>query len=81
MADLQIADGIWNRNHVPWAVVAACCAGSAITALVLRFYLAAENKRRDAESYDNTYDAVYLTQVMEDGSQIEKKVDRVSSVY
>ena len=62
-------------------MVAACCAGSAITALVLRFYLAAENKRRDAEPHDDAYDAVYVTGVTEDGSQIEKKVDRVSFLH
>ena len=64
------------RNHVPWAVVTACCVASGILALALRFYLANENKKRDAEPHVDTYDNVYLTEVQDDGTHIEKKVDR-----
>jgi hypothetical protein len=65
------------RNHVPWAIIAACSFVSGLTLLVLRYRLAAENKRRDAEKRDDTYDDIYLTQVQPDGTSIEKKVDRV----
>ena len=37
------------RNHVPWAVIAACWALSGLTLLLLRWYLARENAKRDRE--------------------------------
>ena len=36
-----------------------------------------ENKRRDGEQRDETYDDVYLTQETEDGVQSEKHIDKV----
>lgn len=50
---------------------------SAVLLLVLRFYLVAENKRRDAEQHDDSFDDVYVTHVNKDGTTEEKKVDRV----
>lgn len=63
------------RNHVPWAIMTACFVVSAAFLLLLRFMLASENKRRDAEQRDEKYDEVYVTQVR-DGITVEKKVDR-----
>ena len=45
--------------------------------LALRFMLAAENKRRNAEPYDDTYDNVYILGADSDGRPMEKKVDKV----
>jgi hypothetical protein len=39
--------------------------------------LHSENKRRDGEQRDETYDDVYLTQKTEDGIQSEKRIDKV----
>ena len=68
------------RNHVPWAIFSACFLASAILLLVLRFMLAAENKRRDAEPYDDTYDNIYIIGVNSDGKETRKKVDKVCSL-
>lgn len=39
--------------------------------------LHSENKRREAEKRDDSYDDVYLTQESADGTKTEKRVDRV----
>ena len=44
------------RNRVPWAILAACWAASLLILLATRFYLAAENRRRDRAPHDATYD-------------------------
>uniref|UniRef100_A0A0W0GE50 Major facilitator superfamily (MFS) profile domain-containing protein n=1 Tax=Moniliophthora roreri TaxID=221103 RepID=A0A0W0GE50_MONRR len=64
------------RNHVPWALLAAGCGTSAILLFVLRTILAMENKRRESEEHDETYDNVYITHIKADGATEEKKVDK-----
>jgi len=64
------------RNHVPWAIFSTCYFVSAILLLILRFILAAENKRRDGEPYDDTYDNIFITVVDSDGKQISKRVNK-----
>ena len=39
--------------------------------------LARENKRRDAEPRDNSYDDVYIARTDEKGNRIEVKVSKV----
>jgi hypothetical protein len=39
--------------------------------------LAAENKKRDAEPYDPTYDEVYILETDSNGKEKEKRVDKV----
>ena len=39
--------------------------------------LYSENKRRDGEQRDETYDDVYITQETKDGIQSEKRIDKV----
>ncbi len=39
--------------------------------------LATENKRRDVNRHDDTYDEVYVTHVNADGTTEERKVDKV----
>ena len=65
------------RNHIPWAILSACSFTCAILILTLRFMLAAENKRRDTEPYDDKYDNVYIIGMDSDGKATEKKVDKV----
>jgi len=64
------------RNHIPFTVITACSAASAVTLLVTRWYLATQNKKRDHEQPDNTYDDIYIPVTGEDGNQVEKKVDK-----
>ncbi|KAF8882359.1 major facilitator superfamily domain-containing protein [Mucidula mucida] len=64
------------RNHVPWALIAACNLVSALLLLTLRFMLARENHRRDSSSHDEAYDDVFVTHVNADGTTQEKKVDK-----
>ena len=51
----------------------------AILLLILRFMLAAENKKRDAGPSDTTFDEVYLSGPVDDSSSTSslKKVDKV----
>lgn len=46
--------------------------------LGIRYMLASENKRRDAEGPDNTYDDVYIDVVLENGEKVTRKVDKAS---
>lgn len=48
-----------------------------ILLLVIRHILAKENKRRDAEPADTTFDEVYIETVDADGKKVERKVDKV----
>ncbi|KAJ6530075.1 major facilitator superfamily domain-containing protein [Mycena vulgaris] len=64
------------RNHVPWIVIACCYASLIVLLLALRYYLAAENKRRDAEAVDDTYDNVYIRRTTDDGGTEKVKIDK-----
>ncbi|KAF9484670.1 MFS general substrate transporter [Pholiota conissans] len=64
------------RNHVPWTLIAACIGTCTVLILTLRFMLRAENKRRDAEQRDDTFDNVYIKEELADGTKIEKHVDK-----
>jgi hypothetical protein len=44
---------------------------------MIRYILSTENKRRDREPRDDTYDNVYVTKVLPDGRKVEVKVDKV----
>jgi ACS family allantoate permease-like MFS transporter len=45
--------------------------------LTIRFILARENKKRDEEPVNDTFEEVYIEQVTADGKRIEVKVDKV----
>lgn len=63
------------RNHVPWAVIAACYATCPIILLVIRSLLERENRRRDAEPPAKTEEH-YIEKLTEDGKVIDVKVDK-----
>ena len=65
------------RNRVPWIILAACWAASALLLLATRWWLARENARREREGPDGRYDDVYVSETLADGSVVEKKVDKV----
>lgn len=64
------------RNHVPWTIIGACYLLCPALLLIIRQVLSAENKRRDAEPPDETYDAVYISIIAADGTRVERKVDK-----
>ncbi|KII85708.1 hypothetical protein PLICRDRAFT_178743 [Plicaturopsis crispa FD-325 SS-3] len=64
------------RNHVPWIVIGICYLICPLLLLVIRYVLAAENKRRDTEPPDETYDEVYIEYVNADGKRVDKKIDK-----
>ncbi|KAH8106893.1 MFS general substrate transporter [Cristinia sonorae] len=64
------------RNHIPWAILSACWATVALLILVLRFYLASDNKKRESEPHDSTYDNVYVNEKTEQGEEKALKVDK-----
>ncbi|KAI0819031.1 MFS general substrate transporter [Irpex lacteus] len=64
------------RNHIPWAILSACWAATAVLMMVTRVYLARENKKREEEPYDASHDEVYITETREDGTKEEVRVDK-----
>ena len=64
------------RNHVPWAVIVATELAVAVLLLILRAYLANENKRRERLHSDGKYDDVFVVRV-ENGIPSRQKVDKV----
>lgn len=70
-----------NRNHVPWAVIGACYVSCMILLLIIRYYLVLENRRRDAEPPDTTYNDVYMEVALPDGTRVERKVEKVCFIH
>ncbi len=64
------------RNHVPWAVIGVCIVCRIVLMLTIRAYLFFENKRRDGEERDTTYDEVYID-VTKDGVTKKIRLDKV----
>ncbi|EKM74774.1 hypothetical protein AGABI1DRAFT_132891 [Agaricus bisporus var. burnettii JB137-S8] len=64
------------RNHVPWIVTGVCYASNIFVMLALRWVMTRENKRRDSEPRDTTYDEVYLERENGDGTIDKIRVDK-----
>lgn len=64
------------RNYVPWGVIAGCYTLCPLLMLLQRWHLARENKKRDQEPPDTTYDDVWVKVEDEKGNIIEKRVDK-----
>ncbi|ETW84170.1 major facilitator superfamily [Heterobasidion irregulare TC 32-1] len=62
------------RNRVPWIIIGVCYLACMLLMYSIRLLLSRENKRRDNEPHDDTYEDVYVEKVMEDGSRVEVKV-------
>lgn len=62
------------RNRVPWIIIGVCYLACMSLMYSIRLLLSRENKRRDNEPHDDTYEDVYVEKVMEDGSRVEVKV-------
>ena len=67
------------RNHVPWIIIGICYVLCMSLLLTIRYVLSSENKRRDNEPIDDSYDDVYIEKVGKDGQTERIKVDKVSS--
>ncbi|KAG6820122.1 hypothetical protein H0H93_005128 [Arthromyces matolae] len=63
------------RNHVPWIIIGVCYLAGATCLLMIRYILARENKIRDQEPVDTTYDNVYIEKDV-DGVTEKVKVDK-----
>jgi hypothetical protein len=70
-----------SSNHVPWIVIGVCQASCMALLFSIRLLLARENKRRDLEPLDDTFDDVYVISVDEVGNRVECKVPKVRSVF
>ncbi|OJT11345.1 hypothetical protein TRAPUB_12145 [Trametes pubescens] len=64
------------RNHIPWTIIGICYVICPLLMLAIRVLLQRENKKRDAEPRDDTYDDVYIEVVLPDGTRTEKRVDK-----
>ncbi|KAN0077177.1 Major facilitator superfamily domain containing protein [Tylopilus felleus] len=60
------------RNHIPWAVITVTNLSSAVALLILRYLYWRENKKRDLETRDNTYDSVYIKTESGEERQVDK---------
>ena len=72
----MIADSL-SSNHVPWIVIGVCVVMCAILLFSIRVLLDRENKRRDAEPRDDSYDDVHVVKIDENGKRVEVKVSKV----
>ncbi|KAH9886673.1 MFS general substrate transporter [Cubamyces lactineus] len=64
------------RNHVPWLIIGICYVVCPVLLLYIRWLLARENRKRDAEPADDKYDDVYIEVVLPDGTRTERRVDK-----
>ncbi|KAF5382616.1 hypothetical protein D9615_002765 [Tricholomella constricta] len=64
------------RNHLPWTIIGICHVICIICLATLRIHLARQNKIRDQEPVDNTYDNVYIERMV-DGALEKIKVDKL----
>jgi hypothetical protein len=70
------ADAV-SSNHVPWIIIGACTVSCMALLFSIRVLLARENKRRDTEPRDDSYDDVYVARIDEKGNRVEVKVSKV----
>jgi ACS family allantoate permease-like MFS transporter len=66
-----------SSNHLPWSIIGICFLLCTVVFFSIRVLLARENKRRDAEPPDNSYDDVYVARIDEEGNRVEVKVSKV----
>ena len=66
-----------SSNRVPWIIIGICYLSCMVLFFSIRTYLARENKRRDAEPRDNSYDDLYVARTDEKGNRVEVKVSKV----
>ena len=81
LSSRRVSSNIFRyRNHVPWIIIGICYALCMSLLLAIRYILSSENKRRDNEPIDDTYDDVYIEKLGKDGQTERIKVDKVGSI-
>ena len=70
---------LFFSNHIPWIIIGICYVVCPLLMLSIRVLLARENKRRDNEPVDETYDDVYIEVIDSEGKRVEQKVPKVCS--
>jgi ACS family allantoate permease-like MFS transporter len=66
-----------SSDHVPWLIIGICSVVGIVLLFSIRLLLAHENKRRDAEPPDDSYDDVYITKIDDEGKSVHVKVSKV----
>jgi ACS family allantoate permease-like MFS transporter len=66
-----------SSNHIPWIIIGVCNVANMVLLYAIRVLLSRENKRRDAEPPDDTYDKTFVTKIDQDGIRVEMKVPKV----
>ncbi|KAF9529884.1 MFS general substrate transporter [Crepidotus variabilis] len=64
------------RNHVPWIIIGVCYMACITLLLTIRTVLVRENKKRDEELEDDTFDDVFIEKAGEGGEVVKVKVDK-----
>ena len=64
-------------NHVPWIIIGVSFLSCMLLMFFIRVLLARENKRRDMEPRDDSFDNAHIVRIDEDGNRIETKVSKV----
>lgn len=64
------------RNRIPWVVIGICYLLCPILLLVIRFMLARENARRDADPTVDEYEEFFIEKVSDDGKRVQVKIDK-----
>ena len=64
-------------NHIPWIIIGICYVICPVLLIAIRYMLARENRKRDAEPVDEKYDDVYIEVVLPDWTRTERRVDKV----
>jgi ACS family allantoate permease-like MFS transporter len=63
------------RNRIPWIVIGICYLTCPVLLLTIRWLLARENARRDAEPIEEE-EEFFIEKVSEDGTRVQVKVDK-----
>lgn len=69
------------RNRVPWIVIGVAWAISGTILLLIRWYLARENTRRDAQEHNEIYDDIYVYAVEKSRRKSTRYVSELIKVH
>lgn len=64
-------------NRVPWLIIGICYVVCPMILLVIRALLARENKRRESEPHDDTYEDIWVQVADAEGKLVDRRVDKV----
>ena len=70
-------DTVVSSNHVPWIIIGVGFLSCMILLFSIRVLLARENKRRDSEPREDSFEDVHVMKIDGDGNSTEFKVSKV----